>query len=220
MAPEPVTTAAFAAAAAKRAIENAVDSIYDLVKERLQISLQAWRVKKTVSDLYKSIAGIRKVKTIWQVDREVDLFSFYYPSKIALDGITTVINDRNDFQYQGNLVIEGTVGQGKSIFLRYLTIQQMYTGYAIPLFLELRRILRNKTLKYHLMAEMENLGIKVSDPTFALLLSEGRIVLFLDGFDEVPEAQRTRLTTEIESLIRRHENLRIIITSRACYALC
>jgi hypothetical protein len=54
----------------------------------------------------------------------------------------------------------------------------------------------------------------MDEDLFRLFSNEGKILLFLDGFDEVKEELRESLITEIEDLIRRHSALRIIITSR------
>ena len=70
---------------------------------------------------------------MWQFEREIDLLKFYYPTKVKLDNEITVISDLDGFKYAGNFLIQGTVGQGKSIFLRYLTAIELLKRRSIPL---------------------------------------------------------------------------------------
>lgn len=208
------TTALATAAVAKKALENVVDDLYSLGKGKLRAHFKRWKAKGKIDTLYKKLKNVRFVKTIWQAEREVDLASFYYPIKIKIDNKRTTIHDISDFDYDGNIIVQGTAGQGKSIFFRYLTAIELAKGNAIPLFVELRRLGKTRTLLAHLLKEIKVLGLDVDRPTFHFLAKNGKIVLFLDGIDEVKEGNRTELITEIENLTKQFESLRVFITSR------
>jgi hypothetical protein len=202
------------AAIAKKALENVVDDIYRLATGELRKKINIWKNKSKIETLYKKIKNIRKVKTIWQVEKEIDLLKFYYPSKIEVDQEPKAINDIDDLGYSGNILIQGMIGQGKSIFLRFLTSQEMIKGNAIPLFVELRRIRKNETLTNHLLEEAKSLGLEMDKQTFLFLAKHGKVILFLDAFDEIKESQRSKLITEIEQLAKRYDKLQIIVSSR------
>jgi len=119
-----------------------------------------------------------------------------------------------DFNTEDNLVIIGIAGQGKSIFLRHLCADELRNGQYIPLFVELRRIQKNQTLKERLFIDFQNLGLTVDDKLFDVLAESGKVLLLLDAFDEVPEDEKPRILTEIQDLALSKENLRIIVTSR------
>jgi hypothetical protein len=203
-----------AALAAKKALENVIDDAYQLGKDQLGKQIKAWRTKAKIDTLYKKLKDVRRVKTIWQAEKEVDLMDFYYPSKIKVGEEEKVIRQLEDLNYQGNVVVEGTIGQGKSIFFRYLTSQEMLKGKAIPLFVELRRIRENETIVDHLVDEVQSLGLQVDSKTLLFLAQHGKVILFLDAFDEVSENRRASLITEIERLIKRYDKLRVLISSR------
>jgi len=203
-----------AAAAAKKALEKVIDDAYEVGKAQFGKQICRWKAKNKIDSIYKKMKNVRKVKTIWQVEKEVDLLKFYYPSKVLVDDKRKKINDLSNFKYDGNIVIKGTIGQGKSIFFRFLTSQEMVKGKAIPVFIELRRIRKDQTLSAHLIRELKSLGLEMDEETFLFLAKEGKIILFLDGFDEVRESQRIDLITEIEHFAKSYDRLQILVSSR------
>lgn len=200
-------------AATKNVILPLVQDITKSAKAALGQRAKMWRTERTVEALCKKIKAFRHVKTIWQVEREVDLAKFYYPSKVRASGVSTPINDIDDLKNR-NTIIQGTVGQGKSIFLRYLAARELQKGKTVPIFLELRRIQASRSLDIHLLSELDSLGLGSDPLVFDYLASNGRLALFLDAFDEVNEDSVLDTVTEIERLARKYDSLRIFITSR------
>ena len=113
-----------------------------------------------------------------------------------------------------SMVLEGTVGQGKSIFMRYLTSQEARQGQRIPLFYELRRLDDNDTLTNALSKQINNWIIEFEESDFDRVAKTGKLVLFLDGFDEVPNDKVKKLLNEIEGWCERYPNMQIIVSSR------
>ncbi|MCX5659782.1 MAG: NACHT domain-containing protein [Planctomycetota bacterium] len=202
------------ATVAKKALERVVDDIYELGKDHFQSRLRKWRAEDVLATLYKKIKHVRFVKTIWQFEKEVDLASFYHPSRVLIDKQRVVVQNLGDFPWQGSIVVQGTIGQGKSIFLRFLVAREMQRGLTLPLFIELRKIVAGVSLDRLMTEELANLGLVVDQTLLLFLLSSGKITLFLDAFDEVRESERERLIGEMEEIIRRHEKTRIIVTAR------
>ena len=203
-----------AAVAAKKAIERVVDVTYELGKAQFGRQIQHWKAKSKIDGIYKKIKNVRKVKTIWQVEKEIDLSQFYYPSKVRIGDKRKTIDDLSDFDYDGNIVVRGTIGRGKSIFFRFLTSQELLKGKAIPLFVELRRVKKDQTLSAQLLQELKSLGLEMNEETLLFLAKAGKIILFLDAFDEVKESQRSDLISEIEHFAKSYESLRMLISSR------
>lgn len=220
--PEPLTTAAVTAAVTaggigvlKKSIEKAFNQFSTRATGDAATKLAKWRAKKAVQVAVDRLFHLRMVKTIWQIDKAVDITEFYYPSKLRLlPGKPAVVNRISDIPHAGNVIIQGTVGQGKSIFLRHLATFEALDGIRLPLFIELRRILVNDTLESHIMNELSTLGVPASREVFSHLASSGQVALLLDAFDEVREERRERLIAELEILARKHPELPIIITSR------
>jgi len=189
------------------------------VSSTLATKVKQWNTETRITALYKKIGNVRRVKTIWQVDKAVDLTSFYCDSRVIINGCRKVVEQVADFGSNDNLLVEGIAGQGKSIFLRYLCAVALAQGQCIPVFVELRKISQSQTLQERIDAELSNLGLSVDQPTFDALAQSGKITLFLDAFDEIPEKEKKRTLAEIEDLASRHEMLRIIATSRPHHAI-
>lgn len=180
-------------------------------KEALDKLSNATGTKRLATTLMR----IEKVKTIWSTEDDVSLKKFYYPSMLEIDDNDEAIHSIDDLP-DGNLVIEGIVGQGKSIFMRYLACS-LLNGEKItriPAFLELRNI----SAKRNLPAIIDNLlrtsGISGGDELFSHLASSGKLVLLLDGFDEIPEEFVTDTIVELDAMQTKYPELKIIVSSR------
>lgn len=169
------------------------------------------KLEKALNNLSDKIVKVIKVKTIYKGDDSIDLHEFYIPTRV--ESITTSINFVNDIGEQ-SMVLEGTVGQGKSIFMRYLTSQEAKQAQRIPLFYELRRLDDNDTLTSALSKQINNWITEFKESDFDRVAKTGGLVIFLDGFDEVPHDKVKRLLNEIEGWCERYPNMQIIISSR------
>jgi PII-like signaling protein len=205
------------------ATAQAVESFFDAlmtdagsgVSGYVKSALKRWQTDRTLRRVCERSKQIRRVKTIWQVEKEVDLLKFYYPSKIkSSTEPAKVVHRLQDFSFDGNLVVRGTVGQGKSTFLRYLAARELELSQRLPVFIELRR-LGERTVVEAAIAEMENLGLEGANPEiFEYLAKSSRLVLLLDGFDEVTDEQASAIVQEVEDLSMRLPSLRMVVTSR------
>lgn len=228
MAPETLVVSLLTAAVTKEAAGRLLEHLAQVVakeagidltkavRAKVQSVLKKWSTKKGLDQLCDRGKQIRKVKTLWQVEREIDLVKFYYPSKVkSATEPAREVHQLSDFPFDGNLVIRGTVGQGKSIFLRYLAARELALGERIPVFMELRRLGPSVSLEHDIVDELKNLGLSDADrETVDFLAQSGRLLLLFDGFDELPDSEVTRVTKELESLAVRFVQLRMIVTSR------
>ena len=208
------TTSALGSTALKAGVSTALQSILKNSSQRLGTKLGYWSAKAAIPEAANRVDRVRMVKTIWQIDKAVDLVDFYYPAKVTVGGNARTVRELDDIATHGNLLLRGTVGQGKSILLRYLTIIEAVDGHRLPLFVELRRLQKEESLEEHLIAELETLGLACDHETLDWLIHSGLVMLFFDAFDEVGEERRRLLVNEVEKLCRTHEKLRMVITSR------
>jgi hypothetical protein len=208
-------TAAAFTLVGKKPLEQLATDLYGLAKEKLGSNIKNWRAKNHADLLFKQIKQIKMVKTIWQMERAVDINTFYCPTKVWVKNKRTNIHQIADLGYDGNILIEGSLGQGKSIFLRYLSMAEYALSKRIPIFIELRKIKPSQKLLSYIVAELGVLGFEATERLFKLFASEGKLILMLDAFDEVREELRQDLLFEIEDMLRENENLRAVVTSRA-----
>lgn len=169
------------------------------------------KLEQAINNLSERIIKVTKVKTIYKGDDSIDLHEFYVPTRIV--NIDTSINFVTDISRR-SIVLQGTVGQGKSIFMRYLTYQEAKQGERIPLFYELRRLDDNETLTSALSKQINNWIAEFQESDFKKVAKTGDLVLFLDGFDEVPYDKVKKLLSEIEGWCERYPNMQIVISSR------
>lgn len=171
-------------------------------------------LKLEPNKVYSKAISVENVKTIWQVDRAVNLNDFYYPSKIELDSKKVIITGLNDFPPSCRIVVQGTAGQGKSIFLRYLTGQELRSGKRIPIFVELRKISKKNTLQSLMIDSLNDIGISADSTTLDYILESGQFSILLDAFDEIPEEQIKETLTYLDLISVRFQSLQIVVSSR------
>ena len=172
------------------------------------------RASGNLKNLYQKLNATQKVKTIWNVDRALALSSFYFPAKIRTrDGVIQPLSRLDDLPNNA-VVLSGTVGQGKSILLRYLLGKEIRSGLRVPLFIELRRT-PIEGLETYLRQEFDSLlDIHGHPEVFDIFASSGRVSLLLDGFDEVDPSRVTELVASIDKLASAFPEARIVVTSR------
>lgn len=197
-----------------KSLKRPLDDLYDMSKSSVKDRLKKWKASSNVNNLYKKISTIQKVKTIWQVEKEVNLKTFYYPSKIIVGDKRIEVNKADKIPLDTNVVIQGTVGQGKSIFLRYICSQEIRQGNKIPVFIELRKIDDKTRLKDLVYSTLKMWGFDIDDALFDFFAKSGKFLFLLDGFDEIGSAYVQQVIYQLEEWSDRYEGLRVVVTSR------
>ena len=102
------------------------------------------------------------------------------------DGLTTAKNE----QY---LMVLGSPGVGKSTFLRKLGLEALENGLVhelVPVFIELKSFKSEKvSLHQAIVKELKVSGFPYAEDLIKSMLSDGKMLLLLDGLDEVPSGQ-------------------------------
>jgi hypothetical protein len=199
-----------------KALAPLIGELAKNAKGGISTAFEKWKVNGFSKKLAKKLLIADKVKTIWSKDRENSLLSIYYPSKIYDNsGAPQTVDSLKDFA-TGNFVVQGIVGQGKSIFIRYLYLQELAgkgSG-TLPIFVELRTLTEKRTLMEHINDAIEKLDIDNNIDVFDYLARSGKVTLLLDGFDEINTALVPEAIARLEFLCEKYNDLKIIITSR------
>lgn len=194
-----------------------INDIYRATKGAVKNSFEHWQEAGFPKRIAKKIGSISLVKTLWRPDDDVSLLKFYHPPRIktleAREG--KHVNRVTDID-EGNIVIEGIVGQGKSIFLRWLAIQEAKNeiNTRIPVFIELRTLHKNYLLRDAIFQILESYEVKICANSFDHLAKSGKLVLLLDAFDELDESLIRKTLNEITFLAKKYESMQIIVSSR------
>ncbi|MEM9009003.1 MAG: NACHT domain-containing protein, partial [Cyanobacteria bacterium P01_F01_bin.86] len=138
---------------------------------------------------------------------------------------------------QQYLMLLGGPGVGKSTFLRKMGLealrrlaimnfaqknpealqpQEVYYRYeCIPVMLELRQFSSNDlSIKNVIAQEFETCGFPEAENFTELFLKSGKLLVLLDGLDEVPTNALNHAITEIENLVDRYSDNRFIASCR------
>ncbi len=205
---------AFTLDIAKQAVQTLITPMMDSLKKELGKRRALANSEKVIQGTAEKLKHVLMVKTFWQLDKPVNLLDFYYPAKVTYRGKTKVVRSFASFGKHSPILIQGTVGQGKSMLSRYLTYRTMRAHKLLPVFFELRRLQPERSLVSHLLDYFQDLGIALDQDGFHFLAEKHKLALVLDGFDEVHPDQRQRLIDELEHLVKRHPKLPLVVTSR------
>jgi hypothetical protein len=195
-----------------------INDLYAGAKGSVKKNLEKWSALNGVKGMTRVLVKVESVKTIWSPDKELLLSDFYYPSKALVMGAGRHIKSIDGINAlpEGNVIIQGTVGQGKSIFMRYLASSAIRSEEVkcIPVFLEFRNFSTKRSLTIAVQKYLESIGVVYSEETFSYLAASGRLVILLDGFDELAEDCVVETIQEIEYLQTKFPETKIIISSR------
>lgn len=211
-----MSTSAVTVSAITRLAAPLVKDLYDGAKGGLKSAFNKWSASGYPRKIASRISEIDSVRTIWSPEENVSVRGFYHPCSVStLNGEVIQINHISDLGGE-NFVIQGIVGQGKSIFLRYLALQEILKdkGGRLPLFIELRKITKEKPLLSVIKDSLKAYHIDVDDLVLEYLFSSGKMVLILDGFDEITSGLAIAAATDIDGLVLRHPELQVIVSSR------
>lgn len=169
------------------------------------------KMKIALSKLHEKISDVVMVKTFYQINESIDLHKFYVPTRV--ENVNTIVDSIEKID-SSSIALEGTVGQGKSIFMRYLTYQEANRGVRVPVFFELRRLNEKQTLEDAISTLISNWIPLFTKDHFDKIASSGEVILFLDGFDEIAQEDVSRLINEIEGWYERYPNMQLVISTR------
>lgn len=193
------------------ALKEPVKKLANWIFDEASGKVSEAKMKNALSKLHEKISDVVMVKTFYQINESIDLHKFYVPTRV--ENVNTIVDSIEKID-SSSIALEGTVGQGKSIFMRYLTYQEANRGVRIPVFFELRRLNEKQTLEDAISTLISNWIPLFTKEHFDKIASSGEVILFLDGFDEIAQEDVSRLINEIEGWHERYPNMQLVISTR------
>jgi hypothetical protein len=113
-----------------------------------------------------------------------------------------------------NILIVDTAGMGKTTLLKFLFLNCITQEAGIPVFVELRKLSKKQSLLKFVLEQLSDIEGGISKDLFFKILSSGDFVFFLDGYDEIPENERSTVTSSIQQFMEKTPGNKFIMTSR------
>ena len=177
-----------------------LDDIYIDVNTLEEIPSQQWL---ELADLQRFVP-----------EKKLEQFEFEEVSQTQIAGVKAV-------EIYSKLRVLGKPGAGKTTFLQHLAIrcnQGSFAADRVPIFITLRDFVDEATageLSLFNYIREEFLTSGISDlSVIATLLREGRVLLLLDGLDEVLEQERQTVIKEIRRLAEKYQKNLFVVTCR------
>jgi len=204
-----------AGAALGRLLQPLVKDLYEGAKRAGATGLQKWDQRGFLAKLGKRIGALENVRTLWKPDATISLREFFHPPKLHIGNKAVLVTRLSDLPTNAT-IIEGIVGQGKSVLLRSLAVEDIRSNEAkrLPVFIELKDLGAKLDLVQAIHKTLETYDIQVDADSLEYLYRNGKIALLLDGFDELDETMVKLTFLEIEHLAVRYPDLQIVVTSR------
>ena len=185
--------------------------IYEFTKnltKYLDHSYEAYKEMKSVVHNYepRMISNSFEVPNIFPVSRGPE-------KKFNVVDVQTIIN-HSKFS-----IIRGTGGSGKSTLLKYLFLETIKQESYIPLFIELNE-LNNYDLTVNsdfieiICGILTTFGSELKKEQLIRLLESGKVIIFLDGYDELKFDNVKPFVTIFDKFCKRFPNNNYILTSR------
>ncbi|GAB1544302.1 hypothetical protein NUACC21_69780 [Scytonema sp. NUACC21] len=162
----------------------------------------------------EAIRSFESIENLEKFYRQANRRSFQFQDEGKQEGIIVA----NDKQY---LMVLGGPGAGKSTFLRKVGLEALkakkveFKHTCIPVFLELKTFTSNDIdIEKIIAEEFRRCGVLSTDEFTGKALETGKLLILLDGLDEVPTQNLNQVISKIEKFVDTYDQNRFIASCR------
>lgn len=98
--------------------------------------------------------------------------------------------------------------------MRNLAIQESFKGDKFPIFVELKDLEDDESLEKCMRRNISFILRSESEKIITYLLTEGKVIFFFDGFDEVKTENMGKIVKDFEKIERKFKKLNFVVSSR------
>lgn len=156
------------------------------------------------------------IKTLLKGNTPVYLYDIYYHLKLRHENETIETKStKNLFNKTNYITIIGDAGSGKSTLVKHLFLNSISEKIGIPILVELRYLNDyNNDFENYIYEKIFENQLSQNSDILERLLSNGKFVFFLDGFDELNSVTKPKVITSLNSFINSYDKNRFILTTR------
>jgi len=171
----------FQEAGANKLVDS-VERIYQELKEEWNY----YTKEKIGRYLNNMMQRYGEVKTILHGNNPRPFYDVYFPLSLSING-RPIASDATSslFRTRQALIITADAGSGKSMLVKHLFNSAINTSYKIPFVIELRYLNSCDDSLHKFIDDQISLHISDSPRIKRRLLEDGKLIFFLDGYDEV-----------------------------------
>lgn len=185
-------------------VKSLGDKLGTIISNQIQADIGNYLKERTDRNI--------RVKTLIHSSIPVDFYSIYEPLGVYTERYRLDLFDCKDVFKNGKyFTFFGAAGCGKTTFFKHLELDCINNKVGIPVTLFLRTIKHLDFVFLDLIKE--ELKIDSID-VVNILLKRGKIVLFLDGYDETSTAIRKRFIGQLRHFTKQYPEIKILISSR------
>lgn len=168
-------------------------------KNNIMTTIVFGRVRKTLEDLYIPLT-----------------LEEYKCEKDKSEKNTWVINEDcyDILDCYNKVLIIDMAGMGKSTIVKYFACQGVNLDKCIPIVIELRRLEKNQTILEYIQKQINSYDKNIEIVEIVAMLRKGDFVVFLDGYDEIANENKSDALDAIQDFTSKTFNTKIVITSR------
>lgn len=162
----------------------------------------------------ESLRSFESVETLEEVYRQAKQRSFQPEDCQKQEGLKVA----NDKQY---LMVLGGPGAGKSTFLRRMGLEALkgkkgnLKHACIPVFIELKKFNTGEiNIEKEIAEEFRICGFPSHEAFTTTALEQGKLLILLDGLDEVPTERMNEAIQQIQNFVDLHDQNRFITSCR------
>lgn len=163
-------------------------------KNNIMTTIVFGRLQKTLEDLYIPL-------TLEEYGNEVKKWSVDEKCYDILENYSRIL-------------IVDMAGMGKSTIIKYFACQGVNLHKCIPIVIELRRLGKNQSILEYIQTQINSLDKNIKVEEIIDILKKGDFVIFLDGYDEITNKNKSAVLDTIQEFTSKATNTKIIITSR------
>ena len=156
----------------------------------------------------KSLLKVVRFRSILNANKDVFLDDLYHPLTLRseIDYSESIVKNGFTMENDECVCISGLAGQGKTTIMRKLFIEEIKNMERFPFFVTLRHYKYNENTSCEdlLLEHFKDSGIDTTLDAIKSLLKSRKIVVYFDGFDEVPIDQRSDCLKMISRLYRKY----------------